>query len=151
MAFFPRYWSQGVRNGSSAFNYYEWNADGRKNAAKHIESDDRRQPRAEEPLDLHPQVRVVCPAGGVILFSGAQLHATVPNTSGRTRFSIDFRTADLDDLVAKRGAPNVDSSSTGTSLRDLMRGTDLSRFSAEVIGLYEDRPPTSGVLVFQPD
>jgi hypothetical protein len=152
MAFFPRYWSRGVRNGSSSFNYYEWNADGRKNSAKHVTSDTRKQPRAEEPLDLDAQVRVVCPAGGIILFSAAQLHATVPNTCGRTRFSIDFRTAHLDDLIAKRGARNIDSSPSGTSLRDLMRGTDLSRLpEEEVIALHEDHPPTSGVLVFQPE
>ncbi|MGH7410207.1 MAG: hypothetical protein ACREJ6_03975 [Candidatus Methylomirabilis sp.] len=151
MAFFPQYWSRGVRNSSSSFNYYEWNATGRKDSAKHIASDTRKQPRAEEPLELEPQIRIVCPVGGIILFSAAQLHATVPNTSGRTRFSIDFRTAHLDDLVAKRGAPNADSAPTGTSLRDLMRGTDLSRLSEEVVALYEDAPPTSGVLVFQPE
>src|SRR3990172_1583752 len=26
MAFHSRYWSQGIRNGSAEFNYYEWNA-----------------------------------------------------------------------------------------------------------------------------
>src|SRR5215813_498615 len=151
MAFFPRYWSQGVRNSSSSFNYYEWNANGRRNAAKFITSDTRQQPRAEEPLELDPQIRVVCPVGGIILFSAAQLHATVPNTCGRTRFSIDFRTAHFDDIVAKRGAPNVDSSPAGTSLRDLMRGTDLSRLPEEEVALYEYQPPTRGVLVFQPE
>ena len=40
--------------------------------------------------------------GGLILFSAAQMHSTVPNTSGRTRFSIDFRTVHLGDV---RGAP----------------------------------------------
>ncbi len=151
MAFFPQYWSRGVRNGSSSFNYYEWNAEGRKNAAKHIASDTRKQPRAEEPLELDPQIRVVCPVGGIILFSGAQFHATVPNTSGRTRFSIDFRTVHLDDVVLKRGAPNVDSFPTGTVLRDFMRGTDLARLPEDVVALYEDQPPTSGVLIFQPE
>jgi hypothetical protein len=85
-----------------------------------------------------------------LLFSGASLHATVPNTSGRTRFSIDFRTVHYDDVVEKRGAPNVDSHSTGTSLRDFTRGTDSARLPDDVVALYEDHPPTSGVLVFEP-
>src|SRR5262249_40849586 len=113
--------------------------------------DTRQQPRAEEPLELEPQIRIVCPVGGIILFSAAQLHATVPNTCGHTRFSIDFRTAHFDDIVAKRGSPNVDSSPAGTSLRHLMHGIDLSRLPEEVVTFYEDQPPTSGVLVFQPE
>ena len=56
-------------------------------------------------MQLEPQVRVVPEAGGVMIFSGNQLHSTVPNTSGRTRFSIDFRTVNIDDVVvASRGA-----------------------------------------------
>lgn len=150
MAFHPRYWSQSVRNGSSSFNYYEWNSVGRKNAAQHIKTDTRKQPRPEEPIELEPQVRVVCKAGGIILFSGAQLHSTVPNTSGGTRYSIDFRTVHIDDVVTMGGAPNIDSAPTGTSLRDFMRGTDLSRIPDEMIALYEDKPSTSGEFVFQP-
>jgi hypothetical protein len=150
LAFHPRYWSQPVRNTSSRFNYYEWNSVGRRNAAQHIKTDARQQPRAEEPIELEPQVRVVCNAGGIILFSGAQLHSTVPNTSGLTRYSIDFRTVHIDDVVSKGGAPNIDSAPTGTSLRDFMRGTDLSRVPDEVVALYDDKPPEGADLVFLP-
>jgi hypothetical protein len=150
VAFFPRYWTRGVANGSHQFNYYEWNATGRKVAARQIKQDSRKQPKAEEALELDPQIRIVTRPGGLLLFSGASLHATVPNTSGRTRFSIDFRTVHYDDVVGKRGAPNVDSHSTGTSLRDFIRGTDSARLPDDVVALYEDHPPTSGVLVFEP-
>lgn len=150
MAFHPRYWNLPVRNGSSSFNYYEWNSSGRKNAAQHIKTDTRKQPRPEEHIELEPQIRAVCKAGGIILFSPAHLHSTVPNTSGRTRYSLDFRTVHLDDVLTKGGAPNIDSAPTGTSLRDFMRGTDLSRLPEEVLALYEDKPSTSGVFVFQP-
>jgi hypothetical protein len=150
VAFFPRYWTRGVANGSHEFNYYEWNATGRKDAARQIKRDSRKQPKAEEALELDPQIRIVTRPGGLLLFSGASLHATVPNTSGRTRFSIDFRTVHYDDVVGKRGAPNVDSHSTGTSLRDFLRGTDSARLPDDVVALYEDHPPTSGVLVFEP-
>jgi hypothetical protein len=52
MAFFPRYWSQGVRNGSSSFNHYKWNLEGRRIAAQQIKEDTRQQPRPEEAMEL---------------------------------------------------------------------------------------------------
>jgi hypothetical protein len=152
VAFFPHYWDRPVKNGSADFNYYEWNAKQRKEAAKHVKKDTRKQPKPEEPLELDPQIRAVCPAGGSLAFSGAQFHATVPNTSGRTRFSIDFRVVSFDDVVAKRGAPNIDSSSTGTTLRDFYRGDDLSRLPEDVVARYDTGPPPKdGVLVFEPE
>ena len=148
MAFHPRYWTQPLRNGSSRYNYYKWNEDSRKNAAKHIKVDTRDQPRPEEPVELDPQTRIVCQVGGIILFSGSQLHSTVPNTAGRARFSIDFRTVHLDDVVAKTGAPNIDSACTGTTLRDFVRAADLSRIAEELVLPYDQEPPKDGVLVF---
>ena len=105
MAFHTRFFDRHIKNGSRDFNYYVWNAEGRRNAAKHIKSDERKQPRAEEPLDLKPQVSTVCPPGGIILFSAAQLHSTVPNTSGKTRYSLDFRTVNIDDVVGSEALP----------------------------------------------
>jgi len=150
MAFHPRYWDRPVKNGSSGFNYYEWNAQGRKSAAQHIKADTRKQPRAEEPLELESQIWIVCPPGGIILFSAAQMHSTVANTSGYARYSIDFRTVNIDDAVAMSGAPNVDSAPVGTSLRDFVRGTDGSPMAEETVRLYDQATPTDGVLVFRP-
>jgi hypothetical protein len=150
LAFHPRYWTQPLRNGSNRYNYYRWNEDSRKNAAKHIKTDTRDQPRPEEPVELDPQTRIVCKAGGIILFSGSQLHSTVPNTAGRARFSIDFRTVHLDDVAARNGAPNIDSACTGTTLRDFLCAADLSRMPEELILPYDQEPPTDGVLVFGP-
>ena len=150
MAFHPRYWHQAIRNGSGGFDYYRWNVDGRKNAAKHISNDTRVQPHAEEPLELEPQIRVVCPPGGTVLFSAAHLHSTVPNTSGLTRYSIDFRTVNIDDLVAMRGAPNVDSAPAGTSLRDFRRAADLACIPHELVRSYDKHSSHEGTLVFEP-
>jgi hypothetical protein len=149
MAFHSRYWGQAVRNSSRDYNYYEWNATSRKEAAKHVKKDTRKQPKAEEPLEADPQVRVVTPVGGALLFSAAHMHSTVENTSGRTRFSIDFRTVHMDDLEARRGAPNVDSESTGTTLRDYLRGSDLSHLPDELVEAYDDETHDRGELVFE--
>jgi len=140
MAFHPRYWSHGVKNGSAEYNYQEWNRTSRQNVAQFIKQDTRVQPKPEEPMELDPQIRVIAPPGGVLLFSAAQMHSSVPNTSGRTRFSIDFRTVNVDDVAARRGAPNVDSRCTGTCMGDYLRGTDLTRVPEEYFSLYETQP-----------
>jgi hypothetical protein len=150
-AFHPRYWNEPVPNSSGEYNHYEWNKTGRANAAKEVKADTRKQPKPLEPLDLEPEVRVVCPPGGLILFSGAHLHSTVPNTSGRSRFSIDFRTAHLDDLASLGGAPSIDRHCTGTTLFELRRASDLSPVPEEIIRLYDPNPPEDREgLVFKP-
>ncbi|WP_210407633.1 hypothetical protein [Hydrocoleum sp. CS-953] len=123
--------------------YAQWNKESRKNAAKHIKTDTRKQPHPEEPLELDPQLRLVTKVGGMILFSGAQMHSTVPNTSGYTRFSIDFRTVHFDDAMAQRGAPNIDSACTGTSLGDFLRSTDLCPISDSLVALYDKKSFTN--------
>ncbi|NBC17469.1 MAG: hypothetical protein GVY18_09180 [Bacteroidetes bacterium] len=151
MAFHPQYWDRAVENGSSEFNYYEWNRRDRKDASTQIKKDTSKQPKPEEPMELEPQVRVVTKAGGIVLFSAAQMHSTVPNTSGFTRYSIDFRTVHIDDVLKKEGAPNVDSEPTGTSLRDFMRASDLRRVPEDVAQLYDKVPIPEGLdLVFKP-
>ena len=116
-----------------------------------MKTDTRKQPKAIADLDLTTQVRIVCPPGGLILFSGAQLHATVPNTTGRSRFSIDFRTAHLDELAVKGGARNFDCVPQGTTLRELRRASDRAPMPAETILVHEPVPPTDADgLVFQP-
>jgi hypothetical protein len=138
MAIHPRYWSQPIKNGSSQYNYYKWNLESRQSAAQHVKSDTRVQPRPEEPVELEPHLRLICEPGAAYQFSAAQLHSTVPNTSRLTRYSIDFRTVHLDDVRAKVGAPNIDSSCTGTSMGDFLKGTDFTRIPAEALAIYQD-------------
>jgi hypothetical protein len=137
MALHPRYWSEAVQNSSQTYNYAEWNQKNRFSAAQHIKSDSRVQPRALQPLELNPQTRVIMPVGGVLVFSGAQLHSTVPNSTGRTRFSIDFRTVHVDDAAEMRGAPNLDSQCTGTTMNDYLRATDLSHIPPQIVARYD--------------
>jgi hypothetical protein len=140
MAFHPRYWTPPVANSSRTYNYAEWNRTSRSAAAGQIGKDTRVQPRAEEPVEVDPQLRVICPVGGIVLFSAAQMHSTVPNSTGRTRFSIDFRTVDLRDARAQYGAPNIDSECTGTTMNVYLRGSDLSHLPADVIEMYDTAP-----------
>ena len=140
MAFHQRYFSESVKNSSSGYDYEEWNRTGRQQAATQVKEETRKQPTAEEPLELEPQVRVVAAVGGPLVFSAAHLHSTVPNTTDRTRFSIDFRTVNIDDLAEGRGAPNLDSACTGTTLRDFLRASDLEPLPEEIVAMYERAP-----------
>ncbi|MGY1631566.1 hypothetical protein ACI784_07655 [Geodermatophilus sp. SYSU D01186] len=138
MAFHPRYWDEPIPNSSHEYDYYEWNETSRKEAAKHITSDTRQQPKATVAIDPDPQIRVVAPPGGTLIFSAAQLHSSVENRSGKTRFSIDFRTVHLDDVVTRRGARNIDSACTGTTMRDYLQVGDLSHVPEEIVAAYDD-------------
>jgi len=147
MAFYPRYVAEPVKNNSEIYNYYEWNTKNRAAAARHVRSDTREQPKPQQELDP-VRMRYLPPPGGVILFSGAQLHETVPNTTELARYSIDFRTVHLDDAVARRGARNLDSRCTGTTMRDYLRASDLQKLPDDVIALYDDGTATADQVLY---
>jgi hypothetical protein len=150
MAFHPPYFTQGVANSSAGYNYYEWNQVHRGgHVAGYTKADPRPLPKPTQHVELDPQTRLLPPVGGIILFSGAQLHSSVPNTSGVTRYSIDFRTVNLDDARERRGAVNVDAACTGTTMRDYLRGTDLSRVPDEIVRLYDDGTAVRGQEIYQ--
>ncbi len=138
MAFDLNYWDRPIENSSSEFNHQDWQQTGRKDALKLVKKDTRRQFEALEPLQLEPQLRLITERGGLTIFSAAHLHSTVANTSGSTRFSIDFRTVNLADLSARNGAPNIDSACKGTTIHDYLRGTDRSPVPRPIRDLYEN-------------
>ena len=76
------------------------------------------------------------------------MHSSVPNTSGKTRFSIDFRVVNLDDVGQRKGAPRIDEECTGTTMRDYLRATDLAHIPDELVALYDDETAGKGKLVY---
>ena len=149
LAFHPQFWERPVPNGSERFDPYVWNATGRANAAAHVTSDTRGHPHAADGIDLADDVRLLPAPGESLVFSAAQLHSTVPNTSGRTRFSVDFRTVALSDLRARAGARLVDTATTGTTLRDYLRADDFSPVPADLVEAYDTGSDHRGVLVYE--
>lgn len=147
MGFFPRYFEEPVANNSEIYNYYEWNAKNRASAASHVKQDTREQPKPQQELQ-NVSVRYLPPPGGMIVFAGAQLHETVPNTTDVARYSIDFRTVHIDDVVARRGARNVDSRCTGTTMRDYLRASDLTKIPDDIVRLYDDGTETSAAILY---
>lgn len=142
MAFHTRYWDEPIENSSAEFNYQEWNRLGREQAKKQKADgkDTRKQSEALEPVEPEPDLRIVPEPSGLLVFSGAHLHSTVDNTTGETRISIDFRTVHLDELETESGAPNLDSESTGTTIHDYLRLSDLSHVPEEILAMHVDEP-----------
>ena len=147
MAFYPRYSAEPVENNSEIYNYDEWNAKSRGSAAQHVKHDTREQPKPQQELDPLT-IRYLPPPGGVLVFSGAQLHETVPNTTDLARYSIDFRTVHIDDVVAGRGAPNLDSRCTGTTMRDYLRGSDLQHLPGMSSGFCYDASASADKVLY---
>jgi hypothetical protein len=149
MAFHPDYWLRETSNTSEAFDAYEWNRSSRRDAAKYTKSDPRPHPHLDGQ-GPGSDVRIVGEKGTIICFSAAQLHSTVPNTTGDTRFSVDFRTVNIADVQAHAGPANVDSHSTGTTLRDFLRSDTYVQLPDEIIAGYDLNGSAEGVLVFDP-
>ena len=85
MSFDSASFDRAVANSSGAFDYYQNNAS-RLTTAAQVARERQARPAA---LNHKPdQELVILPAPGqVLLFSGAQLHASIPNTSGRARLA----------------------------------------------------------------
>jgi hypothetical protein len=125
MAFFPNYWDKQMENTSADFDYGEWTRVGRALAASQIGQDTRKHPLPLHPVTTEDEFRYATSSGEAVVFSACHLHATVPNTSDKTRFSLDFRTVNLADIRNLQGGLNVDCKARGSTLGDFLRVDDL--------------------------
>jgi len=150
MALHQDYFDVAVPNTSESYNYYEWNSKYRSSAASNIGSDARPLPGPTIDIDMRNPLVFVPSVGGMIEFSGQHLHSSVPNHSGRTRISIDFRAVHLGDIEVGRGALNVDAHCTGSSIRDFMRGSDFSPMPEHALHLFNDGTEDRGDLIYAP-
>ena len=146
MSFDLASFDRAVPNTSDGFDYYRNNA-GRLTTATGVTREVQSRPEAIDHKS--GQELVILPAPGeVLLFSGNQLHASIPNTSGRARYSVDFRTVDVPNLMAGRGARLVDAYCTGTAIRDFINVADERSLDEQtVVGLF-GAPPADAMLVF---
>jgi hypothetical protein len=131
-AFHPLYWDMPILNSSSDFDYEEW-YDANRTGQSLVMTEPFAQPRPLDPIDLTPEIRISCPAGGVILSSVAQLYSTVPNETLKTHFSVHFQTVSEADLETGTGASNLDAEAQGTSLSSFVRCSDLSSIPEELV------------------
>jgi len=104
IAFYPAYWSRPLANTSVG-----WDLERVREMPL--------VPSPSEPVDVGSEVRIVIEPGDLLCFSGAHLHASVPNTSGATRFSVEVRTVTTADVQRGHGAPNLDGRAPRTAWR----------------------------------
>jgi len=122
--FFPERFAVPVPNDSEQFDYDAWVADGWELKIGWQRKDSglmARYPGLIGPVDAGRAVGFSCARAQSLLFSGAHFHQTLPQASGQTRFSLDFRLVHLGDEAAGVGAPNVDARARGSALRDYIR------------------------------
>ena len=106
IAFFPAYWSRPIANTSAEWDLEEIRA--QRRGARPGKKPIPIVPEPSEPVDASSELRIVIEPADLLCFSGAHAHASVPNTSGITRVSVETRTVNVDDLGRDRGAPKVD-------------------------------------------
>jgi hypothetical protein len=127
IAFYPVYWSRPIANTSA-----DWDLDEIRALRKSGKRDEDIAivPEPSEPVDTSSELRLVIDPGDLLCFSGAHLHASVPNVSDRTRVSVELRTVNLDDLTQGRGAPDLDGHAPHVPLewfRSMEDGSPLRR------------------------
>ncbi len=135
MALYPALWDRPVANDSADWDLEELKSQDRLARLNgRTESDYPRLPTAREDFDRAGEWRVLPEPGDMLCFSAAHLHASVPNESGATRFSLEARTVNFDDVRSDRGAPNVDGEAPHIPyewFRHILRG---SRLADDLIG-----------------
>jgi hypothetical protein len=105
IAFYPTYWSRPIENNSAGWDLDEIR---RRRRSGERDEDIPIVPEPTEPVDTDSELRMVIEPGDLLCFSGAHLHASVPNVTAETRVSVELRTVNVDDLARDRGAPDLD-------------------------------------------
>lgn len=121
--FYPERFAEVVPNDSEVFDYDAWVRDGWSLKIGWQDQEASRRARYPSVLDaggydFGRARHFSCQRAETLLFSGAHFHRTLAQATGRARFSLDFRTVDLEDHARGEGAPNVDNRSRGSALVD---------------------------------
>ena len=119
LVIYPAHWSTPIANTSADWDYHALRA--RRRAG-----DDCYPllPVATGEVDTSDAWSCVIEPGDLLCFSGAQLHASVPNTTPLARFSTEVRTVSIDDLRLGRAAPDIDGAAPRRPLEWFRRMTD---------------------------
>ena len=99
IAFYPEYWSKPIANTSAEWDLAEIRE--RRRARRAGSTTCRSCPSRASRRRPSSELRMVIEPGDLLCFSGAHLHASVPNVSDRARVcSVELRTVNRDDLAA---------------------------------------------------
>ena len=127
IALFPARFRRAVANDSEGWDFAELV---RRLEQQGSNPDYPLLPLATEALPADEALPISLLPGDLMCFSGAHLHASVANTTERTRLSFETRTVNAADADAGRGAPNVDGAAVRTTYQMFRRLTDRTRLGA---------------------
>ena len=121
-AFYPEHWTRPIRNNTAEWSVKAYRQ-ARAQAPPGTAPDYPSAPLALEAPACDPVPAVLRP-GETLCFSSAHLHASVPNGTALTRFSLEWRSVREADIRADRGAPNIDCRTPSPVYRLFSRATD---------------------------
>ncbi|EGG98233.1 hypothetical protein imdm_325 [gamma proteobacterium IMCC2047] len=132
MAFYPDYWHQPLANDTAT-----WSIDEYIRQRNLLPNQELKVPYSSVPLPIEPvDDSNVCPVmlepGDLLCFSSAHLHASMPNTTDRTRFSVEMRTVNINEVLAGNGAPNVDNAGPKPMYQWFRRISDNSSLQSDM-------------------
>jgi hypothetical protein len=137
MAIFPNYFNRVVKNSSADFDLERWVNVERFKAAENVSKEERVHPLPLEEIDKGAELRLAGDVGNIMIFCGHHLHATIPNETPVTRFSVDFRFFYIRDLQtngndAVKAPRNIDCAATSRDfgISSLFSLDDFSPYAA---------------------
>jgi len=125
MVIYPAHWRTPIANTSAAWDFDELIATRRRGG------DYPQLPVATGEVDKRGAWPAVIDPGELLSFSGAHLHAGIPNRTEVARFNIETRTVSIDDLTGHRGAPDLDHAAPRRPLDWFKRIDDETPLSAQ--------------------
>jgi len=137
MAFYPEYWQRPLANDTAT-----WSIDEYIRQRNELPNKERKVAYSSVPLpseavdDSH-----VCPVmlepGDLLCFSSTHLHGSVQNTTDRTRFSVEMRTVNINEVLEGNGAPNVDNDGANPMYNWFRRISDNHSLASEMDAFKE--------------
>lgn len=118
LVLYPAHWAVPIANTSASWDYEALRRVRRKRG------DYPQLPVATAEVDTTDAWPAVIDPGALLSFSGAHLHASIPNRSQVARFNMETRTVSIDDLIAKRQAPDLDGAAPRRPLEWFVRIAD---------------------------
>lgn len=129
MGFFLEYLDRPMPNNSSDFDLEAWNRSGGFQAFRKKGKDIRASTGLTYPsvFDPPPMEEVYSPPvkrGQALLFASRHLHGTMPNISGKNRYSLELRFFTRTDMEKADRRLNVDDKSRGCFAASFRNGAD---------------------------
>jgi hypothetical protein len=115
----PSFFRKSIQNSSETFDLDRWAEKYRPAATLDIKTETRPHPMPIEAIEETEFLLLNLPVGWEVAFSTQHLHGSYPNTTLKTRISIDYRV--VIPSLAELAPENIDSKATGDYYKDMLK------------------------------